>query len=626
MTNLKIHYNNRRVTVSTDNVFAAVTGLKDAALHSPCGGRGTCGKCRAALYDPCGVLKESAPLEGDADLAKYHIPAELAPHCREVLLCRLEITENTACDTVPEIFLAAHEQISAFALTETDGLTLSGGIISQITVTLDTPTKAVPISVTENIKKHTGIPCRNHTIIEETGKYLRNQKNTLTFDLISDGTAHHPVIAGVSPTAEPAYGIAVDIGTTTVAVSLWNLTDGIRIDETGCENPQRSLGSDVISRMSYAEEAPENPGKLKSLITARVASLSAELAERNGVDKNRILYVSAAGNSVMEHMYLGLNTETIARSPFYMETALGYTVSPSEAGLDQTMNPTGRVYLAPLIASYVGGDLSIGAAYLLHKIRKSRDISGENILFMDLGTNGEIGLFSKGIYRFAATAAGPCLEGANIEMGMYAAKGAISRVRFTGEGFDTDVIGDGTPTGICGSGIIDAIAALLESGLLDEYGSLTDEDDDTLSEAVLSHLCEYGDDEKPAVHITPEVVITAGDIRQVQTAKAAIATGVAILLKQAGITADDIDEVYLAGSFGGGINTDAAVRIGLLPNTKCKPVSCGNTSAKGAAAFMLSEPLRNELADVMARSVYTELSADPDFNDLFIDSMLFGQE
>jgi len=621
---IKIHCGEETFTAETDNIFAAVTAWKNGALHAPCGGRGTCGKCRAVLYDPDGRIEEhTLPEPGDGIPEKYAVPRDLLPLCREVLVCRLSVTDKAG--QTPELFLAAKEQISAFALTETKGLTLSGGVASQITVTPDVPTKEVPVSVAENIRKHTGIACRDHRILEKAGRLLRNGAAALTFDIISDGS-EPAFIADVSAAdssanVSAAYGIAVDIGTTTVALSLWNLTDGIRVDETGCENPQRSHGSDVISRMSYAEEGAGNTATLKQLITERISGMIRELTERNGIAADRILYVSAAGNSVMEHMALGLNTESIARSPFYMETPLGYGTTPAEAGLNGVMNESGRVYFAPLIASYVGGDLSVGAAYLLNRIRKERDITGRNILFMDLGTNGEIGLFSEGVYRFAATAAGPCLEGANIQMGMCAAKGAVSRVRFTGTGFETEIIGGGTSAGICGSGIIDAIAALLDSGLLDEYGTLTDEDDDTVDEALLALL----DEDEDGVHITPEVVITAGDIRQVQTAKAAIATGVAILLKQAGITADDIDEVYLAGSFGGGINTDSAVKIGLLPDTSCKPVSVGNTSAKGAAAFMLDSTMRDELADVMARSVYTELSADPDFNDLFIDSMLFGQ-
>jgi len=657
---IKVHFNGKTENIPlTDNgvtdIFSAITKIYGAAVHSPCGWRGTCKKCRAALYDPDSLILVhdaaalTAAVTADGDTAaklsqKYNIPAETAPYCREVLICRLEKnfleknSENHSAKTTPELFLQNHEQISEFAQSASGTVTADNAVISVISAELDTPTRDKPISVAENIEKHTGIPCRNKVIIEKTAEYLNSGKNALYFYIISDessGTTAN-VIANVTDTPSPAYTAAVDIGTTTISVSILRIGTDNKAEKTAesvCENPQRQYGADVISRMSYAEEAPENIKTLQTAINARIASLISDISEQNNIPQSQILYVSIAGNSVMEHMYTGMTTKTIARSPFYMETGFGYTITPDEAGLNGAMNPCGKVYLPPIIASYVGRDISIGAAYLLNKLKsEEKDIAKSNILFMDLGTNGEIGLFSNGVYRFAATAAGPCLEGANIEMGMCASRGAVCRVKLTsdpnsaGAEISAETIGKTTPVGICGSGIIDAVAVLLDCGLVDEYGGLADEDDDTIPETLLSRLCET-EDGKPAVSITPEVMITAADIRQVQTAKAAISAGVKILLKQSGLAEEDIDEIYLAGSFGGGINPVSAQRIGLLPKTDgVTPISCGNTSASGAAEYMLSGAMRSELADVMSKSVYTELSADPEFNSIFIDSMLFDEQ
>jgi len=322
-----------------------------------------------------------------------------------------------------------------------------------------------------------------------------------------------------------------------------------------------------------------------------------------------------------------------------MADSYGYAVPAKDLSKSIFCHPNAPVYLAPLAASYIGGDITIGLAYLLNAHPESAYSSS---LFLDLGTNGEICAISpvsdseisnKPRFLLAATAAGPALEGAHIKMGMSATPGAISRVSLpedqAGE-FAVSTISDSAPIGICGSGLIDAIACCLDTGLITEYGRICDdgEPEDEQYESVYPDFedrISETDDGKLQISLTDSVFLHESDIRQVQTAKAAIAAGSGTLLSAAGIEPDDLDAVYLAGSFGGGINPAASARIGLLPNVPANRVkSVGNTSAKGAAGFMLHSEIRRSLNDIILNSKYIELSGSPEFTELYVDNMVFG--
>jgi uncharacterized 2Fe-2S/4Fe-4S cluster protein (DUF4445 family) len=301
------------------------------------------------------------------------------------------------------------------------------------------------------------------------------------------------------------------------------------------------------------------------------------------------------------------------------------------------------VYLAPLSASYVGGDITFGLAYLL---TEKEGLDNTSSIFLDLGTNGEICCINtknggeQPKYLFAATAAGPALEGAHIKMGMSATEGAICDVKITDgeEDFVCGTVGGSEAVGICGSGVISAVSAFLKTGLVTAFGRICDDgeaEDEAYEDIypVYEHLIGEDDDGKLTIALSGDVVITEGDIRQVQTAKAAISAGTSVLLSKAGVETEDVDSIFIAGSFGGGIDVSAAAHIGLLPGDAVRYTAegavenvsaVGNTSAKGAAKFLFSKKFRENLSDVMANSAYIELSSDPSFTDEYVNGMLFG--
>jgi len=345
--------------------------------------------------------------------------------------------------------------------------------------------------------------------------------------------------------------------------------------------------------------------------------------------------VTVAGNSVMEHLFCGIPTDSISKAPFYMTTSFGCAYPAASVCKSVFCHPNAPVYLAPLAASYIGGDITMGLAYLLEAYPQAKN---DRSLFLDLGTNGEICVISDKKFLLAATAAGPALEGAHIKMGMSAVSGAITGVKIPSEPFgefEIRSIGSNSPSGnspigICGSGLIDAIACCLETGLITEYGRICDDgeaEDEAYEEMyqIFEQKISETDDGKLQIALTEDVFLHESDIRQVQTAKAAIAAGSQTLLSTADLTDDSLDRVYLAGSFGGGINPVSSARIGLLPNVPPEIITAvGNTSAKGAAAFMLYPSVRNSLETVMNSARYTELSGSPEFNELYVDNMIFG--
>ncbi len=619
-------------------LFELVSALTGVTLHTPCGGHGKCGKCLCAvLGDSTVTPAESAFLDGvdcAAELERCGVPAEkrASAHLRYLCLC--------PADGITDVYLPSAAELTGAVFSET--VAAASPVVTAKNITLTMPTLENPVDTLGNLRSVLGddadIP---FSAVCRVSKELA--QGVTDFTALVCGSR---VIDVVTETRPSAYAfLAVDIGTTTVALSLRDMQTGAELAGDVFGNPQRSFGGDVISRMSHASAGEAE--NLKNSIRTAIAEHANALCKRAGIDKDGILCTSIAGNSVMEHLYAGLDTAPIAVSPFFMQTKFGWEIRANDAlcGAADFMNPDGLVYLAPLAASYVGGDITVGLAYILEK---HPEIKGKNALFLDLGTNGELCVIADGKYYFAATAAGPALEGAEIEMGMSATPGAVYKVKANAEkgGFDVSVVGydavvgDGEATGICGSGIIDAAAAAVRAGLIAPTGSIcTDFDeledyadmfDDAepreYDEALFEALSGCADEDDDCVYFTENVKLTWKDIRAVQTAKAAISAGIEVLLRTAGITADDLDAVYLAGSFGGGIDVTSAAEIGILPKTCVQRgivQAAGNTSLAGAAAYLFDEKVRENLREIMANARYTELSSDKGFTDAFVGGMMF---
>lgn len=389
------------------------------------------------------------------------------------------------------------------------------------------------------------------------------------------------------------YALAADIGTTTVAVYLVSLSEPFSgaCPSTSELNAQAPYGADVISRIASVSQKGVVP--LREAILRQLDRLFISLLETAGVPKQAVRGVVLTGNTTMLHLAAGLDPSGIAAAPYIPQSLFG--VLYSARGWFPSLSPAVQVYLAPCISAYLGGDLT--CALLSSPLRQWE-------LLIDVGTNGEMALMTPDGLFCCSTAAGPAFEGAGLRCGRIAGPGAIDRVAIR-EGIpDCRVIGGGPALGICGTGAIHAVAALLEAGLLDETGLLDE---------------RYGEE----FPLQNGVVLTQQDIRQLQLAKAAIAAGADTLLHHAGVSCDRLAGVSLAGGFGSYIDPAAAMRIGLLPRISAPVVSMGNAAGMGACLCAQSEPALHEAERIAQDARTIELASDPFFNERYIEQMLF---
>ena len=395
----------------------------------------------------------------------------------------------------------------------------------------------------------------------------------------------------LSPTFE-RYGAAIDIGTTTLAARLFDRS-GICLAERSRLNPQSRWGADVISRIeaSIGGEARE----LALCIRTALDEMLAELAGSCGVSPLDIDRVTVTGNTVMLSLLTETSVEPLSHAPFAAERLFGETLSAAELGIG-SLSPDALVYLPPCIASFVGADTT--CALLASGICRAP----QTRLLIDIGTNGEMALAKGGRLTVCSTAAGPAFEGVGISMGMRGAAGAIDRVTLVNGAPHAHVIGEGRPVGICGSGLVDAIACLLDTEDIDETGFIEDEE----------------------IALADTVVITQQDVRAVQLAKSAICAGIRSLLAAASITSDELLDVTLAGGFGSYLNMKSAERIGLVPDGFAeKTTVAGNAALAGATMLLLDASCASECEAIVKSAGQLELATNPVFVEEYMQGMMF---
>lgn len=396
------------------------------------------------------------------------------------------------------------------------------------------------------------------------------------------------VSAGEETDGEAGLGVSVDVGTTTLAAYLVERSTGRVLASDARLNPQRPHGADVISRLSFAIESEENAALLQREILAAIDEMTRSMLERAGRTGEEIRCRALVGNTVMMHLLGGYPARPLAFAPF----------TPAYTALHEKELGGVRTILGGCISGYVGAD-TLAAA-----LACGLDERDENAMLIDIGTNGEIMLKKDGRCFACSCAAGPAFEGAHIACGTGAVAGAIDHARVENGEIVYTTIGGGEATGICGSGLIDLTAALLERGDITPMGRMA------------------GD-----VHLSERVYLARSDIREVQLAKAAIASGIRILAEQAGAAFEDIEKVYLAGGFGNFIGLDSACRIGLLPAAlRAKIVPVGNAAGSGSVRLLVSEQARRRAEALRQATRCVELAATPDFNDVYTDELLFEDE
>jgi uncharacterized 2Fe-2S/4Fe-4S cluster protein (DUF4445 family) len=457
------------------------------------------------------------------------------------------------------------------------------------------------------------------SLFQSSQKILSDHKSeALRIDRVS-GTPGHDE-------AGPMAGAAVDIGTTTMVATLIDMHTGVELAVSSRVNPQTAHGDDVISRVKKCREEADGLKVLNELVVGAVNRLFADAAKQAGIKTSDIRMAVFAGNTAMQEIFCNIDPSGLGEIPFAPAFLEAQKRRAGDLGL--AMDSDAPVYVFPQIGGFVGGDTVAGiVAVHLDELQKPT-------LLVDVGTNGEIVLAHQGHLLAASVAAGPAFEGARIINGMRGMTGAIEKVLFDGRDFVFNVIGNVKPAGLCGSGLIDVVAEMLNAGVVDSTGRILDPDElpaslpEKLRQRVLAgenhndFLLVGG----AASAAGNDLCLYQRDIRELQLASAAIHAGINILLKLRGLKPCDLDAVLLAGAFGNFIRRNHALRIGMLPPVPCDRIRfVGNTSSLGAKKILLSAEEEAYAARVAAKTQHIDLSSAPDFQDEFGEAMLFPE-
>ena len=553
MINGIIYINGKRHCVTAEEGTLAISLFREhkANVYAPCGGNGTCGKCRMYIK---GNISEPSERE-----RAFLTDDDLANGIRLACMCRL---------------------LGDFEIVPMD--------------------EAMRIQTSSKCISYTPSPfLQTKTVGDETVFY-------------KDGTEFCRESGKVKN-----LGLAVDIGTTTVATYLCDMDGGKIVGVRGFKNPQSVYGADVISRMDKIMKEESLLAVQQKSICEAVREAAISMCADKGLQALDIRAAVICGNTVMQHIAAGINPVSISTAPFTAPTLFGEEYSAHALGL--LPNERATVYFAPCFASYVGGDIACGM------IASGLDECRERVLFVDIGTNGEIGLSTENGLYFCSAAAGPAFEGAHIACGMAGVTGAVSAV-FVRDGKIAYETVDGAPAvGICGSGIVDAVAVMLDTGLLDETGLIYEKDE---AGAFAAYIDE-DEDGDPVFMLDKEknIYICAKDIREIQLAKAAVCAGAHTLLHTSGIEANSLSRIVIAGGFGSHLRAESMRRIGLLPPAETSKYEfVGNAAGAGAVAVLLGREPRAAAKTICAKSEYTELSKSAYFMERYIEEMMFSEE
>ncbi|UCF43310.1 MAG: DUF4445 domain-containing protein [Planctomycetota bacterium] len=439
--------------------------------------------------------------------------------------------------------------------------------------------------------------------------------------------AHGIDVEAIIPRKPPApaaqtFGLAVDIGTTTVVAKLIDIATGRCTATAATLNPQARHGDDVISRIAYAQTDPKL-AELQKLIIDCINELIADLSSKASIDTSQIHQACIVGNTTMNHIFLKLPITSLGRAPYNAYSLDANDLPAKQLSLE--ISPDANVHTVENIAGFVGSDTTAVA------LAVDIDSAEEMMLVVDIGTNGELVLGTADKLYAASCAAGPALEGARITCGSRAVAGAIEAVFVNDDDIDVDVIGSQPPRSICGSGLVDAVAVLLDLGIIDATGRFVESEklSRRLPLAILPRIIEQ--DGQPAFVITDQtsaggqrVLLTQKDIREVQLAKAAIRAGTKLLQQKLNLTDDDIKQILLAGAFGNYIRRESAVRIGLLPDIPVERIRfVGNAASSGAQMILLSGQYREQARQLARKIEYVEVAHEEDFESVFADAMAF---
>jgi len=589
----------RHVRIEAGSTLLAAAQKAGVELIAICGGSGTCSSCLVRLVS--GELSPPTLVETGA-LNREEIEAGYRLACQAVPLSNTRIYIPPDSFTTPQRLQieGLEAEVALDPIIETVDLKIDPPSLND----LRADTTRVNDTLVERGLEPAEIPLELLTRLSES---LRAGDWFVRLAL-----RRGEIIACLERENSP-LGLALDIGTTSLAAYLVDLAVGRTLARSGTMNPQIAYGEDVISRIHFAG-SKDGRQKLQTTLIDAVNGLSHGLCEEANVSRERIVEVVAVGNTAMHHLFAGLPVKQLGMAPYVPAVSDPLDLRACEIGID--LAPGACIYLPSNIAGFVGADHV--AVLLANDIGKS---SGR-VVALDIGTNTEITLASDGRLLSCSCASGPAFEGAHIHDGMRAAPGAIERIRIDGERIHLQTIKNQPPVGICGSGILDAVSEMLDAGILNNNGSLeknsplvrTNQDNQAEFVLVPSSISAHGRD----------IIITRKDINEIQVAKAAIRAGIEILLKEAGIGFSELDEFIVAGAFGTYLDIKSTIRTGMFPPL---PVSrfrqVGNAAGMGAKQMLVSAGKRRDAVEIAGKVDYIELTIHPDYMDIFLKAMYF---
>ena len=577
------------------------------AIDSTCGGHGTCHKCKVRVEGPSPITRHDV---------KTFTREQLDDGWR--LACLVSATRDLAVDVPP---LTTRPKAATVGVGRQ---VILRPAIQKRYVELGEPTLADQRpDLTRLLEAIDDLePEPDLHVLRRLPTVLRRADFKVTAVVVDEA------LVDVEPgdTTGVQYAIAFDLGTTTVVATLLDVATGTPVAVASMLNRQQPFGGDVITRISATMLDPGTLHRLQQAAAETLSTLSTQVCSEAEVDPAHVYEVALAGNATMTALALGIDPEPLGVAPFVMAVAHPPVVLASDLGL--ALHPRARAALFPALGAYVGGDIVAGM------LATGMDRDKRTRLLIDVGTNCEIVLSDGDRIVATAAPAGPAFEGGAIRCGMRAAEGAIEVVRLgeSVEPIELSVIGDVEPKGLCGSGLVDAVAELVAVGLIDGSGRyVPDEAAPTVAPALADRLTRIGDERVFVLHRPhPEadpvdcVVLSQRDVRELQFAKAAISTGWSLLLQELDLEPRDVQQVLMAGSFGSYLSPASAVRIGLVPKLPVlRIVSAGNVAGEGAKMALLSLRERTGATTLTEEVTYVELSDRADFNDRFVDQLAF---
>ncbi len=602
----------KTVYVLPGTTIYEATGEAGIIINSPCGGAGVCGNCKVT------IIRGEFEQKGSE---KFFSKEELAQG--RVLACRT----NILGDMVVEIPISSRLYEQKIL---TEGIEFKLKVspnVRKVFIQVDEPTLEDQRSDLDRVWDALGMgnpgPKVPVDVLRRLPEKLRKAQYTTTIVLNGDE------IIGIErgDKSDKNYGIAFDIGTTTVVGYLVDLNTGKQLAVSSATNPQTSYGDDVISRIQHTMTNKDGLDDLHERIISCINDIIVDLVNQAQIEKKYIYELTTTGNTTMNHLFLKIDPKNLSLHPYVGVLRSNIDVRATSIGLH--INRYGKAYAMPNIAGFVGGDTV--AVILASGIHKSKDLK----FALDIGTNGELVMGNRDRLVSCSTAAGPAFEGARITHGMRASDGAIEKVLITDQEVEVNTIGNAKPIGLCGTGLIDSIAELRKLGVITRNGKLIHEKElpkdisDFVRKRAIAHE-KWGS----AFILVPaaqsktgeDILLTQKDVRETQLAKGAIFAGYQLLKKVLGINDDDITEVLLAGAFGNYIRRHQAKRIGLLPDIPTEKIKfIGNAAGAGAKMVLLAKELRTEACNISKNTEYIELAVQQEFQRIFADSMFFPE-